>query len=129
MTVRQTIAEGLISCRNILSCGRTHENVLPTLQKILVGIHSIEISSTRNIVGHCTAEAINQIKNGNFISAGRILNLIHNLPLDQPSKQRWDIDYFLSIELPTFLEHFEEIISARQIILYVCEQIVCRNKR
>ncbi|MEO3712401.1 MULTISPECIES: hypothetical protein [Roseateles] len=86
-------------------------------------LDSIAVSSTRKIVERCAAEAIDQIKDGDFVSAGRILNLVHNLPLDEASEQRWDIDYFLSMELPTFLEHFEEIKSARLIALYVCKQL------
>ena len=123
MTTRQPIAEGLISCRNILLGGRTNEHVLPCLQKVLVDLDSIAVSSTTKIVERCAAEAIDQIKDGDFVSAGRILNLVHNLPLDEASEQRWDIDYFLSMELPTFLEHFEEIKSARLIALYVCKQL------
>ena len=63
------------------------------------------------------------------MSAGRILNLIHNLPLDEASEQRWDIDYFLSMELPTFLEHFDEVESARSIALSVCKELASRYLR
>lgn len=127
MTTRQPIAEGLISCRNILLGGHTNENVLPCLQKILLDIDSITVSGTRKIVERCVEEAIDQIKGSDFVSAGWILNLVHNLPLDEESEQRWDIDYFLSIELPAFLEHFEEIKSARQIVLHVCKQLACEG--
>jgi hypothetical protein len=123
MTTRQPIAEGLISCRNILLGGRTNQHVLPCLVKILDDLDSISVSSTREIVGRCAAEAVDQIKGASFVSAGRILNLIHNLPLDEASEQRWDVDYFLSMELPAFLEHFEEIKSARLIALFVCKQL------
>lgn len=126
MTTRQPIAEGLISCRNILLDGRTNEHVLPCLEKVLADLDSITVSSTRRIVERCVAEAVYQIKGAHFVSAGRILNLIHNLPLNEASEQRWDVDYFLSMELPTFLEHFEEIKSARLITLFVCKQLACR---
>ncbi len=126
MTTRQPIAEGLISCRNILLGGRTNEHVLPCLEKVLADLDSITLSSTRKIVERCVAEAVDQIKGANFVSAGRILNLIHNLPLNEASEQRWDVDYFLSMELPTFLEHFEEIKSARLIALFVCKQLACQ---
>lgn len=126
MTTRQPIAEGLISCRNILLGDRTNEHVLPCLEKVLADLDSITVSSTRKIVERCAAEAVDQIKGANFVSAGRILNLIHNLPLNEASEQRWDVDYFLSMELPTFLEHFEEIKSARQIALFVCKQLACQ---
>ena len=126
MTARQPIAEVLISCRNILLGGHTNEHVLPCLQNVLADLGSITVSSTRKIVERCTVEAIDQVRSADFVGAGRILNLIHNLPLDEASAQRWDIDYFLSMELPTFLEHFEEIKSARLIALYVCKQLACQ---
>lgn len=126
MTTRQPIAEIVISSRNILLGGHTNEHVLPCLEKALAELDSIAVLSTRRILGRCVAVAIEQIKDANFVSAGRILNLIHNLPLDEASEQRWDVDYFLSVELPTFLEHFEVIKSARMIALYVCEQLACR---
>lgn len=126
MATRQPITEGLIGCRNVLFGGNTTEHVLPTLQKVLVDRDLISVSSTRKIIERCAAEAIDQIKDGHFVSAGWILNLVHNLPLDEVRERNWDIDYFLSMELPTFLEHFEEIKSARQIALYVCEQLACR---
>lgn len=126
MSARQPIAESLISCRNILLGGRSNENVLHCLEDVLASLDSIAIASTKMIVERCTAEAINQVKGGNFVSAGRILNLVHNLPLDEASERRWDIGYFLSMELPTFLDHFEEIKSARLIALYVCKQLACQ---
>lgn len=116
----------LITCRNILLNNRINENVLPCLEKILADLDSITISSTRKIVAYCVAEAIAQAKTSSFVSAGRILNLVHNLPLDEGSKLRWDVDYFLSMELLTFLEHFEEIESARSVALFVCKQLACQ---
>lgn len=123
MSTRQPIIESLISCRNILLGGRSNENVLACLEEVLSNIDSITIKSTRNIIEYCTIEAIGQIKNSNFVIAGIILNLIHNLPMDEESAQQWDIDYFLSMELPSFLEHFNEIESSRSIVLYVCKQL------
>ncbi|MDE2000263.1 MAG: hypothetical protein KGI52_15195 [Burkholderiales bacterium] len=123
MAVRLPIAEAIISSRNILLAGRSNEHVLPCLEEVLKTVDSITIPSTRHIVVRCVAEAINQIKSSDFISAGRILNLIHNLPLNEASDQRWDIDYFLSMELPAFLEDLEEVKNARLIALYVCGQI------
>lgn len=123
MTTRQPVAEGLISCRNILLGGRTNDHVLPCLQNILLSLDSIEVSSTRKIVERCVPQVVGRIQDADFIGAGRVLNLIHNLPLDKASEQRWDIDYFLSMELATFLEHFDEIKAARMITLYVCQQL------
>jgi len=118
-----TISSCLISCRNILLGGRSNENVLDCLEDVLANLDSITVASTKKIVGCCVLEVIDQIKNSNFVSAGMILNLIHNLPLDKTNEQRWDIDYFLSMELPTFLESFDEIKSSRKIALCVCGQL------
>jgi hypothetical protein len=123
MTTRQTITEALISSRNILLSGHINEHVLPTLEAVAAGIDAIEVLFTRKIVKTCVAEAIDQVKTANLISAGMILNLIHNLPLDEVTRQQWDIDYFLSVELMHFLEHYEEVKSARLIVLHVCTQI------
>lgn len=126
MTARYSIAECLISSRNILLGGYSNENVLVCLEGVLANLDSISISSTKMVIEHCVSEVISQIGDLNFISAGMILNLIHNLPLDEVSEKNWDIDYFLSIELPTFLESFDKIRSSRRIVLYVCSQLASR---
>lgn len=123
MITRESIAENLISCRNILLGGRINENVLPCLKEVIEGIGLITNSCTKNIIEYCVVEAIKFTEEKDYIAAGLTLNLIHNFPLNEVSQQHWDIDYFLSMELPTFLEHFEEIKSARQISLYVCQQL------
>jgi hypothetical protein len=123
MSERQPIYEALISSRNILLSGGVNEHVLPALQEVLASLDSISIPSSRKIVHKCVSEVIRQVNNSNFISAGMILNLIHNLPMDNLKQQRWDIDYFLSMELPSFLDRFDEIESARVIALYVSNQL------
>ncbi|MNV62450.1 hypothetical protein D3C71_1549980 [compost metagenome] len=123
MTARLPIAEALISCRNILVDGRSTEHVLPSLEAVLQDLDLITVPSTKNIVSRCVTEAINQVKSSDFFSAGMILNLIHNLPLNEERLQRWDIDYFLSMELSGFLDRFDEIKNARQVVLYVCGQV------
>lgn len=123
MTAILPIAKALISCRNILVDGRTTEYVIPSLEAVLQDLDSITVPSTKNIVSLCVREAINQIKSLDFLSAGMILNLIHNLPLTEERLQRWDIDYFLSMELLGFLDRFDEIKNARQVVLYVCRQV------
>ncbi len=52
-----------------------------------------------------------------------ILNLIHNLPLDKEKEESWDVDYFLSSELITFLRNYKTIISARKIAFFVCGEL------
>lgn len=126
MNERQPIAENLISSRNILLGGRSNEDVLGSLKDVLNRLDLITVECSRNIVEFCTAEAIAQIKSSDFVAAGMILNLIHNLPLNEASEQRWDIDYFLSMELSTFLEHFDDIKSSRMIVLFVCGQLAVK---
>ena len=126
MSKRQPISDNLISCRNILLANRSNENVLACLKGILLSLDLITVSSTRKIVEFCIEEVIAQVKNSDFVGAGMILNLIHNLPLNEASEQRWDIDFFLSIELPTFLEHFDENESSRKIVLFVCGQLALK---
>ena len=86
MTEQDSIFAALISSRNILLGGRSNEHILSCLETVLTDLDSITVSSTRKIVERCVIEVINQIKNSDFISAGLILNLIHNLPLNESSK-------------------------------------------
>ena len=124
MKIGPPITESIISSRNILLGGRSDENVVGCLTNVLDSLDSISIASIRRVVGYCVLEAVHEIQRSNYVGAGFILNLIHNLPLDDASEQNWDIDYFLSMELPTFLEHFDEIGSSRKIVLCVCGEIV-----
>lgn len=118
-----TISDCVISSRNILLSGRSNENVRNCLADVLHNIDSISVESTRRIFETSVSAAIDELDRSNFASAGLILNLIHNLPLDDTRRQEWDVDYFLSIELPTFLEHFDEISTARKIVLCVCGEL------
>lgn len=127
MATRNALAEDIISCRDILLQGRMSEHVLPSLESVMNALGEITIPSTRNIVEYCVGEAVSQIKNAELISAGRVLNLIHNLPLNDAGLLRWDIDYFLSMEVVAFLDNFAEVRNARAITLYVFRQIANQN--
>lgn len=126
MKQNQNIKECVISSRNILLNGAVNEHVLVCLQQSLKNCGSITVDNIRKIIQYCLLEVIQQIKESNFVSAGMILNLIHNLPLNEESEKKWDIDYFLSMELYTFLENFQKIKSSQKIVLYVCEQLSAR---
>ncbi|SHM15086.1 hypothetical protein [Rhizobacter sp. OV335] len=123
MFAKQKISEAVISCSNLLMSGRTTEYVLPTLEAALPEIPSIADAATRRIFERCIAVAIEQIKVSDLRSAGLILNLIHNLPLDEEAKKVWDLDDFLSTELLTFLGHHDEVKSSGQIALFVCAKL------
>lgn len=113
----------IISSRNILLNRKVNDYVVPSLRNVVDNLSSITVESTRRIFDFCLKEVILQIQNSDLYSAGMILNLIHNFPLDQEKENSWDIDYFLSIELSSFLENFEMIISARKIVLFICDEL------
>lgn len=117
------INEIIISSRNILFNNRVNDTVISSLEEVLSCWREIEVDSSRNILKYCIGEALQQIKQSKLTSAGRVLNLIHNLPLSLDGLNNWDLDYFISMELPNFLEHFEEIHNSRDISLYVFQQI------
>lgn len=119
MANTQSIAADLIASRNILCGNRTTVHVLPSLLSALENIDSIEVISTKKIVEYCVTEAVEQVRCSSFRSAGLILNFIHNLPLDEAADHKWDIDYFLAFEVPTFLDHYEEVVSAKEIMFFV----------
>jgi hypothetical protein len=122
MELRQ-ISEIIISSRNILFNDRVNDAVVSSLEEVLICWREIEVDSSRNILKYCIGEALQQIKQSKLTSAGRVLNLIHNLPLSLEGLNNWDLDYFISMELPHFLEYFEEIHNSRDISLYVFQQI------
>lgn len=117
------ILANIIGSRNILLNRRINEYVAPSLQDAIDNLSSIPIESTRRIFDFCLREVISQIRSSDLYSAAMILNLIHNLPLDKEKEASWDIDYFLSIELSSFLENFEMIISSRKIVLFICGEV------
>lgn len=113
----------IIGSRNILLNRRINECVAPFLRDAIDNLSSIPVESTRRIFDFCLREVLLQIQSSDFYSAGMILNLIHNLPLTMEKAKSWDVDYFLSIELSTFLENFEIIISARKIVFFICREL------
>ncbi len=123
MSSAKNISEALISSRNILFGGRSSEGVVESLRGVIRDIEAIEIESTKFIVERCVRAALLEIGGSRYLSAGTIINLIHNLPLDYSSEGGWDVDYFLSTELPGFLESYDSVRSSREITLYVCKII------
>ncbi|WP_335970028.1 hypothetical protein [Acinetobacter bereziniae] len=113
----------MIGSRNVLLNRKINEYVAPSLHNVIDNLSSIPVESTRRIFDFCLKEVLLQIESSDFYSAGMILNLIHNLPLDKEKAASWDVDYFLSMELITFLENFELIISARKIVFFVCGEL------
>ncbi|MDR0236394.1 hypothetical protein [Acinetobacter sp.] len=117
------IWEDIIGSRNVLLNRKINEYVAPSLHNVIDNLSSIPVESTRRIFDFCLKEVLLQIESSDLYSAGMILNLIHNLPLDKEKEESWDVDYFLSMELTTFLENFELIRSARKIVFFVCGEL------
>lgn len=117
------IWEDIIGSRNVLLNRKINEYIAPSLHNVIDNLSSIPVESTRRIFDFCLKEVLLQIESSDFYSAGMILNLIHNLPLDKEKEESWDVDYFLSMELITFLENFELIRSARKIVFFVCGEL------
>lgn len=120
---KNSIWECIVSCRNILLENRVNENVIPTLKSVIVLIDEIPLEYSRNILKYCVNQAISQVFEGEFKSAGLILNLVHNLPVNKEELNAWNIDYFISMELTGFLDHFDEIMNARKISMHVFGEI------
>ena len=123
MDVIYSIRANIISSRNILLNGRKNEHIVDCLQYVIDNSSFIPVESTRRILNFCLKEVLLQVHSSDFRSAGMILNLIHNLPLDQEKEEVWDVDYFLSSELITFLRNYKTIISAKKIAFFVCGEL------
>ncbi|GAB3254602.1 hypothetical protein [Chitinimonas naiadis] len=129
MNAKSQISAALISSRNILLEGHLNDSVLDCLKEVIENVDSISVTSTRRIIEFCVPEVVRQVEDANLVSAGMILNLIHNLPLDSADEQKWDLDYFLSMELSSFLENYDEIKSAQEVILHICGQLAAYKDR
>ncbi|WP_315080070.1 hypothetical protein [Acinetobacter guillouiae] len=123
MDIIYSIRANIISSRNILLNGRKNEHIVDCLQYVIDNSSFVSVQSTRKILDFCLKEALLQVHSSDFRSAGMILNLIHNLPLDKEKEESWDVDYFLSSELITFLRNYKTIISARKIAFFVCGEL------
>lgn len=121
--MKTCIYEAIISSRNMLFGGHANQNFIASLEQAIAQIEFVTVKFSRNIIRACLAEAARQVSSNKLMSAGMILNLIHNLPLVESAADQWDIDYFLSVELAEFLDKFDEIESSRSIALLVFSQI------
>lgn len=120
---KSTIWECIVSCRNILVENRVNDNVIPTLKSALLLIDEIPLEHSRSILKYCVNQAVFQVYDGELKSAGLILNLVHNLPVNEEELNEWNIDYFISIELTGFLDCYDEIVNARKISIHVFDGI------
>lgn len=123
MDIIYSIRANIIGSRKILLNGNPKEHIVDCLQYVIDNSSFIPVESTRRILNFCLKEVLLQVHSSDFRSAGMILNLIHNLPLDKEKEEVWDVDYFLSSELITFLRNYKTIISAREIAFFVCREL------
>ena len=115
------IEAAIITSRNILLNGNKKKFDSSLLKDSLKSLDLVSVLWSREIISYCLNEAIRQIDNLDYSSAVWILNLIHNLPLDRDAEMKWDIDYFIHIELGSFLDRYQEIRSSRMIFLHICK--------
>ena len=113
----------LVTCRNILIEGRTTSSMEEDLREALALVDEVEVDGTKEVLRFCLPKVLYHVREKRFRAAGWILNLVHNMPLEQGGRRHWDVDYFLGGELVTFLEHYREISDARDIVLHVCKEI------
>ena len=45
------------------------------------------------------------------------------MPYCAEEASAWDVDYFLSFEMLSFLESFEKIAGAKEVVLFICQRL------
>jgi hypothetical protein len=123
MKATKIIFENLIGTRNNLFNLNLNKNTIESIKLIESNINSVELDFIQEILRKAITCVNLNIKNNKLLSAGRVLNLIHNLPSSKEELKRWDIDYFFSIELPSFLEHYEEVDGVKVLMLTLASNI------
>lgn len=123
MSYSHPIYLSIITIRSSLLSNRLPECCDQVFNDILSNLETIEVNSTRRIIQFCVPKAIEQVKNKNYRGAGFILNLLHNLPMDKAHFLRWNLNYFLTVELSTFINHREKVESFHAIFLFICKEI------
>ena len=113
----------IVTSRNILIEGRTTANLLANLERVAPLVDEVEVAGTREILRFCWPRIIEDVRQGNFKSAGWVLNLVHNMPLIAATSKKWNVDHFLKGSLVTFAEHYSEVTAARDVLLHVVEQV------
>ncbi|APG05930.1 hypothetical protein BJI69_19830 [Luteibacter rhizovicinus DSM 16549] len=102
----EIIRSAVISSRTLLRNGRSPDDVIPLMLEAVGCIDDIPLLPTQIILRAWLPEAIRAAERGNIDRAVAVLNFLHNLPLTPQERERWSLDYFLVIELPTFLDTF-----------------------
>lgn len=105
-TFDESIRSAVISSRNLLRNGRSPGDVIPLLAGALGRIDDVPLVPIRIVLKAWLPEAIRSAEIGDIDRAVASLNFLHNLPLTAEQRERWNVDYFLAIELPTFLDTF-----------------------
>lgn len=113
----------IITIRSPLLSNKLPEFTEKVFNDILTNLHTIEVHSTKKIIEFCIPKAVVQVKKNNYRSAGFILNLLHNLPMDKDDILSWNLDYFLRFDLSTFEHNSKELESFHAIFLFVCREI------
>jgi hypothetical protein len=120
---KESIKATVISSRNMLFNSSPNSEVWKCLKELRQNIASISNASTREAMSYCIEVVLILMEQAEFRKAGDILNLLHNLPIDVEDEKMWDIDYFLSMELVSFLRKVNKCEEMRLVALKVVSEI------
>ena len=113
----------LIFLRNKFLNGVFNDEDKVLLDDIYKYINIIPVEMTRNILAQCINEIIDEVNSGNIVNAGFIINFVHNLPFSVEEMKKWDVEYFLTIEIETLTDRVKSISSAARLVLCACHHI------
>lgn len=117
MKATNIVFQHLIGARNNLFNLNLNANTLESLKIIDENINTVELVFVQDILRAAIFCVNLNLKNNKILSAGRVLNLVHNMPSSKVELSNWDLDYFFSIELSSFLDCYEEVDGAKVLLL------------
>jgi len=76
------------------------------MQVALRNLDGVDVLVIRSVLGLWIPTVLDCIESGRIDRAANIVDFLHNLPIDKADLSSWNIDYFLAMSLPQFLETF-----------------------
>ena len=113
----------ILFLRNKFFNGSYNDEDLLMLNNMYSDVKNIDVKITRDVLFECMSEAINEINDKNILTAGFILNFVHNFPFSAEELERWNVRYFLSVEIPAMVDRMKDVKSALRLIFCACHHI------
>ncbi len=113
----------ILFLRNKFFNGSYNDEDLLMLNNIYCDIQDINVEITMAVLSECMPEVINEINDKNILGAGFILNFVHNFPFSAEELERWNVRYFLSVEIPAMVDRMKDVRSALRLIFCACHHI------